>query len=179
MKGYSYSTWRKRLNPSKVFTAWMITYFVLIILGSATPFKVPLILLFLITMGVLWLCWYKVGESEFMVRLWARITGLMPVKLLIFDHRVMYTLVEEGESNTWAGALRFTHGSGHVTLHANGYVDPECESSYCCYIWHPLDPELTTSLQLAHWDQWPSWESWKQKDHVDMALARREIFSKS
>jgi len=112
--------------------------------------------------------------GEYHVRVWAWITGLTAVKVMDYAHEVKYTLVEHQADGTWVGHLNFSFKTGLIRLWPNGYVDPECACSFC-YIWHPVDADLTTQLQLTHWDSWPNWSHWLTMSHLDMVIYRETL----
>jgi hypothetical protein len=111
------------------------------------------------------------NKREHYVRLWAWITGLTAVKIMDFQHKVSYTLVEAQADGTWVGPYNLNFNVGSVRLLPNGHVDHECECAFC-YIWHPVDADLKTHLQLSHWEYWPDWHAWLEKSHKDMIVYR-------
>lgn len=115
-------------------------------------------------------------NKEYYVRIWAWITGLTAVKIMDFTHEVRYTLVESQSDGTWTGPVHFHLNAGQIKLWPNGHVDSKSECSFC-YIWHPLDQDLMTQLQLTHWEHWPDWSTWLEKTHLDMVTYRSRILN--
>lgn len=113
-------------------------------------------------------------NREYYVRMWAWVTGLTAAKVMDFQHEVKYTLVELQSDGAWVGPLNWHFNLGTVRLLPIGHVDPECECSFC-YIWHPVDADLKTQLQLTHWEQWPDWHAWLEKSHRDMIVYRESL----
>ncbi len=106
--------------------------------------------------------------------LWAKVTGLTAVKIMDYAHEVKYTVVREQPDGTYVGKLHFHLNLGTIRLLPNGYVDPACDMMFC-YVWHPLDADLRTQLQLTHWEYWPNWHAWMEKSHMDMVMYRKSL----
>jgi hypothetical protein len=113
----------------------------------------------------------KLNKSEWLIRVWGKITGLTPVRIMQYDHEVRLSLMSHTPDGAWEGYLGWQFNEGHMRLLPNGHVDPHCVTTFC-YVWQPLDPELCTQLQLAYWELWPNWDEWLQKSHKQMVVYR-------
>lgn len=161
---------RAQLRPSHLFS-------LLIIVFVASSLILPLvhhtmvIQAVSITSGALLISYMCIAwnsrKNTWWIRLWAWVTGLTPVQIMDFTHEVTYTLVKQMPDQSYEGYLSFHFQEGGIRLLPNGFVDPDCDMSFC-YIWHPLDSQLQTQLQLSYSDVWPNWDAWRRMDHVSM-----------
>lgn len=163
--------WRRHVRPKHVL--WVLIGTNLVVFVFSLLWKLGIFSLLMNVFSVLLVvCSLTViTNRESYVKLWAWITGLTAVKIMDYAHEVRYTLVEHQADGTWTGHLNFSLPHGLIKLWPNGHVDPDCECAFC-YIWHPLDADLKTHLQLTHWELWPDWHVWLEKSHQDMIIYR-------
>lgn len=151
------------------------------IAGGLLSHYFPLVLISIIFMFMIYLSirmWAlcKFERYESCVRIWASFTGLTAVRVMDYNHDVIYTLVQQQSDGSYTGHHNYVLKLSSIRLMQNGYVDPECDSAWC-YIWQPINPQLQTQLQLSYWDTWPNWDLWLSMDHLQMVAQRRTHLS--
>lgn len=174
----TWNKWRRKLCPDRVFV--MLTVMICCTYLISAIFQIWFTSMWVILFAVLNILWCVMFMSSSdkhagFIKLWGWITGLTPVKVMDFSSNVKYTLVEEQPDGTWQGPLHLYSKVGDLVLCANGYVHPECETSFM-YIWQPLNLDLRTQLQLAYCETWPDWHAFSKLDHIEKLRKRKEVF---